>query len=581
MTTSIRIDHDVPMQTRDGVTLRADVFRPDDGGRHPALLTRTPYGKHGYFHNDFVSAIAAAREGFAVVIQDTRGRFASDGDYVPGIPEGDDSYDAVEWVASQPWCDGAVGMYGASYGGRVQWEAAIAQPPSLRAIAPGIADASPINWSERQLKGALMLEDTLSWLAMMVVDIAARTEAGGGDASALRAWTARAGTDLDGLLRHLPLRDALPPALGPAVEQFGTVSLDPLPPGARPSDLLWNFERVAVPCLHSGGWYDLFAGSTFIGFGEMRKGGGSSAARQSQHLICGPWAHNRILPPYQGGLNFGTAAGSTPTGSTPAWAAHLAFFDRYLRGRDVHLPGVRYFVMGADQWREGDDWPLPGTQFTRFFLASGGNARTAAGDGVLTRDAPGPQPPDRYIYDPHNPVPTTGGRLLFTGKRAPGPLEQGRVEVRDDVLCYTTPELTEDLEVTGPVILHLFASTSAVDTDFMAKLVDVYPNGAAFNIAEGLIRARYREGIRSPKPVVPGEVTPYVIDLAQTSIVFRRGHRIRLEVTSSNFPLIDRNMNTGNPFGVDSEGVPALQAVYHDDRHPSYLELPVIPVGAR
>ncbi|MBK8558685.1 CocE/NonD family hydrolase [Candidatus Amarobacter glycogenicus] len=581
MTTSIRIDHDVPMQTRDGVTLRADVFRPDDGSRYPALLTRTPYGKHGYFHHDFVSAIAAAREGFAVVIQDTRGRFASDGDYVPGIPEGDDSYDAVEWVASQPWCDGAVGMYGASYGGRVQWEAAIAQPPSLRAIAPGIADASPINWSERQLKGAVMLEDTLSWLAMMVVDIAARTEAGGGDASALRAWTARAGTDLDGLLRHLPLRDALPPALGPAVEQFGTVILDPLPPGARPSDLLWNFERVAVPCLHSGGWYDLFAGSTFIGFGEMRKGGGSSAARQSQHLICGPWGHNRILPPYQGGLNFGTAAGSTPTGSTPAWAAHLAFFDRYLRGRDVHLPGVRYFVMGADQWREGDDWPLPGTQFTRFFLASGGNARTAAGDGVLTRDAPGPQPPDRYIYDPHNPVPTTGGRLLFTGKRAPGPLEQGRVEVRDDVLCYTTPELTEDLEVTGPVILHLFASTSAVDTDFMAKLVDVYPNGAAFNIAEGLIRARYREGIRSPKPVVPGEVTPYVIDLAHTSIVFKRGHRIRLDITSSNFPEVDRNMNTGNPFGVDAEGIPALQTVYHDDRHPSYLELPVIPVGAR
>ncbi|MBK9611711.1 CocE/NonD family hydrolase [Candidatus Amarobacter glycogenicus] len=353
------------------------------------------------------------------------------------------------------------------------------------------------------------------------------------------------------------------------------------PPGARPSDLLWNFERVAVPCLHSGGWYDLFAGSTFIGFGEMRKGGGSSAARQSQHLICGPWAHNRILPPYQGGLNFGTAAGSTPTGSTPAWAAHLAFFDRYLRGRDVHLPKVRYFVMGADQWRDADDWPLPGTQVTRFFLASGGNARTAAGDGVLTRDAPGPQPPDRYIYDPHNPVPTTGGRLLLTGRRAPGPLDQGRVEVRDDVLCYTTPELTEDLEVTGPVILHLFASTSAVDTDFMAKLVDVYPNGAAFNIAEGLIRARYREGIRSPKPVVPGEVTPYVIDLAQTSIVFRRGHRIRLEVTSSNFPLIDRNMNTGNPFGVDSEGVPALQDVYHDDRYPSYLELPVIPAGAR
>ncbi|NUQ54805.1 MAG: CocE/NonD family hydrolase, partial [Dehalococcoidia bacterium] len=232
------------------------------------------------------------------------------------------------------------------------------------------------------------------------------------------------------------------------------------------------------------------------------------------------------------------------------------------------------------EWRDADGWPLPGTEFTRFFLSSRGNARTAAGDGLLSRDAPGPQPPDRYIYDPLNPVPTTGGRLLYTGRRAPGPLDQGRVEARDDVLCYTTPELAEDLEVTGPVKLHLLASTSAVDTDFMAKLVDVYPNGAAFNIAEGVVRSKYREGLLSPKPVVPGAVTHYVIDLASTSIVFKRGHRIRLDITSSNFPQIDRNMNTGNPFGVDAEGIVALQTVYHDDRYASYLELPVIPARA-
>lgn len=573
MTTSIRIDHDVPMQTRDGVTLRADVVRPDDGGRYPALLTRTPHDKRRGFQSDFLGPVTAARHGYAVVLQDTRGRFASDGDYQVGMSEGDDSYDTVEWAASQPWCDGAVGMFGGSYLGRIQWEAALARPPSLRAIAPAIIAAGPIG--ETEMRGVVRLESNIGWLAVMAVDMVAKLLAEGGDASDLRRWLERATTDIDAVIHHLPFSEMLQ-GLGPAAVRFGQVAADRTPPGARPGDLLWDFGQVMVPCLHAGGWYDMYAGSLFTAFIEMRSGGGSAAARGGQHVICGPWVHAGALPQYAGGLNFGAAAGAVASGVD---TRHLAFFDRYLRGRDVRLPAVRYFVMGADQWRDGDDWPLPGTQFTRFFLASRGNARTAAGDGLLTQEAPGSQPPDRYIYDPHNPVPTVGGRLLYTGKRAPGPLDQGPVEARDDVLCYTTRELTEDLEVTGPVVLHLFASTSAVDTDFMAKLVDVHPNGAAFNIAEGLVRAKYREGIRSPKPVVPGEVTPYVIDLAHTSIVFKRGHRIRLDITSSNFPAIDRNMNTGNPFGVDAEGIPALQAVYHDDRYPSYLELPVIPAG--
>lgn len=575
MTASIRIDHDVPMQTRDGVTLRADVFRPDDGGRYPALLARTPYGKHAYFHEDFVSAIYAARSGYAVVIQDTRGRFASDGEYDVLSPEGEDSFDTVEWVASQRWCDGMVGMYGISYGGRIQWEAAFEQPPSLRAIAPSFA-ASPVPDLVRA--GVVEYEMLLGWLAMMAVSMVAGVEQDGGDASSLRRWLGRMISDSEGMLAQLPVRDMLHD-LGSVGELFGQAP-DVAPPNTRPEDLLWDFGRVATPCLHTGGWFDLWIGTTVESFRGLRDRGGSPAARAGQHLVCGPWVHNRILPPYAGGLNFGTSAGSSPTGGTPATAAHFAFFDRYLRGSDVQLPTVRYFVMGADEWRDADGWPLPGTEFTRFFLSSRGNARTAAGDGLLSRDAPGPQPPDRYIYDPHNPVPTTGGRLLFTGKRAPGPLDQGRVEARDDVLCYTTPELAEDLEVTGPVKLHLLASTSAVDTDFMAKVVDVYPNGAAFNIAEGVVRSKYREGLLSPKPVVPGAVTHYVIDLASTSIVFKRGHRIRLDITSSNFPQIDRNMNTGNPFGVDAEGIVALQTVHHDDRYASYLELPVIPARA-
>jgi len=233
--------------------------------------------------------------------------------------------------------------------------------------------------------------------------------------------------------------------------------------------------------------------------------------------------------------------------------------------------------MGINRWRNADAWPLPETEWTPLYLSSRGRAQTAAGDGLLCFEAPAVDPPDRYLYDPRLPVPTVGGRNLPTGKLVPGPLDQTHVERRGDVLCYTTSELREDLEVTGPLKLHLYAATSAQDTDFVAKLVDVHPDGAAFNVAEGVIRARFRNGLLSPQPVVPGEVNAYVIDMANVSIVFRSGHRMRLDVTSSNFPRIDRNMNTGNALGEDAAGIVAVQTVFHNAQFPSRLELPVIP----
>jgi hypothetical protein len=238
---------------------------------------------------------------------------------------------------------------------------------------------------------------------------------------------------------------------------------------------------------------------------------------------------------------------------------------------------VRYFVMGLNRWRNADAWPLPQTEWQRFFLHSKGRSNTAAGDGLLSRDTPGAEPADVYIYDPRFPVPTVGGRILPTGSLIPGPFDQSRIEKRNDVLCYTTPELKEEIEVTGPLLLHLFASTSAQDTDFTAKLIDVYPDGSAYNVAEGCIRARFRKSVLRPEPVDPGEVYEYMIDLAVTSIVFGRGHRIRIDVSSSNFPRLDRNMNTGNPFGEDAEGVPAVQTIYHRSDYASYIDMPVIP----
>jgi hypothetical protein len=243
---------------------------------------------------------------------------------------------------------------------------------------------------------------------------------------------------------------------------------------------------------------------------------------------------------------------------------------------EVDIPAIRYFVMGLNQWRNADTWPLPGTEWTRYFLSGKGKANTSASDGILTTEAPGSQPPDRYDYDPLAPVPTVGGRSLPTGKLVPGPFDQVQVEKRSDVLSYTSSGLESDLEVTGPIKVHLFAATSAKDTDFAAKLVDVYPDGSAYNVAEGIIRAKYRNGLINPGPVIPDDVYEYIIDLAVVSILFKKGHRIRLDITSSNFPRFDRNMNTGNAFGEDATGVIASQTVFHDDTHASYIELPVI-----
>ena len=573
MTTAVRIDHDVPMRTRDGITLRADVFRPDDSGRHPAILSRTPYDKRLSWNSDFLSAVQAARAGYAFVIQDTRGRFASEGEYLPGMPEGKDGYDAVEWVAAEPWCDGRVGMAGASYLGRIQWQTALEQPPSLKAIAPAIITSGPL--SEWRQAGVVDFEANVSWFSLMAVEMTNRLERQGRDVAEIRRWLERARQNIDEVLEYLPFRDVPHFNFEGIREGFQARASDALPPGITgDADLFWDFSRVTVPCFHAGGWFDIYAGSLFTSFTKMRAQGGSAAARQGQHVFCGPWVHGGQLPAFAGGLHFGPTANAAGSFSQ---ARQLAFFDKYLRGEDIDIPAVRYFVMGRNQWRNASDWPLPETEWTRFYLSSQGRAQTAAGDGTLCREAPGSEPPDRYLYDPRFPVPTTGGRSLPTGKLVPGPLDQTHVERRGDVLCYTTSALREDLEVTGPIRLHLYAATSATDTDFVAKLVDVHPDGAAYNVAEGVIRARYRAGLLAPQPVVPGAVNEYEIDLANVSIVFRRGHRLRLDVTSSNFPRIDRNMNTGNRLGEDAEGIPAVQTVHHDATFASHLLLPVIP----
>lgn len=578
MSNSIRIDKDLPMKMRDGVVLRADIYRPDDSERHPAIVTRTPYDKSmSAGSRDFMSPISAAFAGYAVVIQDTRGRFASEGEWTLQMPEGADGYDTVEWVAAEPWCDGNVGMTGGSYLANVQWQTAIENPPHLKAISPSIGQASPLI-TEVRMSGAMDLELVVSWIAFMAVDMIDKMEKEGRDVSKMREMIERALFNPEEVCYYLPLKDIPHFQFEGLSEAFaGWIASDTLLDTLPSEDALyWSYDKVKVPCFHAGGWYDIYAGGVFKSFLSMREKGGSERAREAQHVLYGPWAHWVTLPPFVGGLHFGPVASGI---MALLHESHIVFFDKYLRGMDIDIPTVRYFVMGRDRWENADTWPLPQTKWERFYLHSKGRSNSAAGDGLLSREEAGSEPPDIFVYDPRFPVPTLGGRTLPTGRLVPGPFDQTPIEKRSDILCYTTPELDEDLEVTGPLVLHLFAATSARDTDVMAKLIDVHPNGTAYNVAEGFIRARYRKSVIHPELVNPGEVYEYFIDMAATSIVFRRGHRIRIDITSSNFPRVDRNMNTGNAFGQDAEGVPAVQTIYHQSDYASYIDLPVIPAA--
>jgi len=576
MVESIRVDRDVPMTMRDGVVLRADIYRPDDSEKHPAILTRTPYSKLQGGNSDYLSAVHAAFAGYAFVIQDTRGRFASEGEFMPGAAEGPDGYDTVEAVAAEPWCDGNVGMFGGSYLGRNQWQAALEDPPHLKAIAPSITTSGPL--SDSRMGGPMDLEQSISWFTGMAIDMLDRMSKQGKDISKAREMLDRARFNPSEVYNYLPLKEVPHFQVEGLSEAYGVRMTDSLPPNVNSEeDLHWAYHKVKVPCFHASGWYDLFTGGLFINFLGMRQEGGSELAREGQYLLCGPWAHADLLA-YVGGLHFGPAGSGL---ATFVMERHITFFDKYLRGIEGRpMSAVRYFVMGRNRWRNADTWPLPQTEWQRFFLHSKGRANTAAGDGLLSRNDPVLEPADIFVYDPRFPVPTVGGRILPTGSLVPGPFDQTPVEKRSDVLCYTTPEFGEDIEVTGPLKLHLFVATSAKDTDFVAKLIDVYPDGSAYNVSEGCIRARCRKSVLQPEFVNPGEVYEYVIDLAATSIVFGRGHRIRIDITSSNFPRIDRNMNTGNPFGEDVEGVPAVQTIYHQPDYPSCIDLPVIPAAS-
>ena len=582
----IAVDFDVPAKMRDGVILRANIYRPVGEGRWPVLLTRLPYGKDFPNAGGVIDDVQAARRGYEVIIQDTRGRLASGGEWEPMVNEALDGVDTIEWAAKLHYSNGEVGMFGASYFGFTQWSAAVQQPPALKVMAPYITWNNPFNGLFFRA-GALELGIAASWQAMMGANVLMRRHMQDQDPRALGsdmyAWVKAFDTLGPQGYWSLPLKEFAPlqqprdiaPAFFTAVEH----PMDRAQ--SEPMTILGKHEQVKVPTFNIGGWYDIFLKDTIENFRIMRTHGSTPEAKQSK-LLIGPWIHGGSTNPV-GELNFGFA--STPVLinlQTDVASLQLRWFDQFLKGQDTGILAeapIKLFVMGANIWRDEQEWPLARAVETRYYLHSAGQANSANGDGVLSTTEPTSETPDAYDYDPAQPVLTRGGSLLMTPEYPAGVFDQRSTEARSDVLVYTTPALEQDTEVTGPLSVHLWATSSATDTDFVARLVDVHPDGYAQNLNDGIIRARYRDFAQGTAPslIEPGKAYEYVIDLWATSNVFKQGHRIRLDVTSSNFPRWDRNLNTGHAFGEDSELVIAHQTILHDADHPSLVLLPIVP----
>ena len=565
----VLIQRSAPMTTRDGVKLFADVYRPKSDDKFPVILMRTPYDKSAGWAVS--SAFKIVPRGYVLIIQDVRGRYTSEGEWYPFRHEQSDGYDAVEWAAALPYSNGKVGMIGASYVGATQMLAAIAAPPHLAGIAPNMT-ASNYHDGWTYQSGAFEQWFDQNWTTQLAQNTLQRviTE----NSNALVGSS------------KLPLTDypvfnfGKLPAEAELTGKIAPYYLDWL---AHPDyDSYWkqwsieeHFSNIAVPMLNVGGWYDIFNGGTLRNYMGAKAHGATEAARTQQHLLIEIGGH----------AGFGRKIGDVEFGPH---ALENEYNDVILDWYDFLFKGIRnefatdkpvkVFMMGVNEYRQVDDWPPPQAKSTKYFLHSSGKANSLRGDGSLSTTAPKSESPDAYVYDPMNPVPTVGGPLCCDAKHMePGPRDQRSVENRDDVLVYSSGPLTQDLEVTGPVTVSLFIKSTAVDTDFTGKLVDVGPDGFAKDLTEGIFRMRYRESPEHQVLMNPGQIYEITLDLWATANVFLKGHTLRLEISSSNFPRFDRNLNTGEAIQFARTAVSAANTVLHDSEHPSALVLPILP----
>lgn len=550
---AVTVEFDVSARMRDGVTLRANVYRPDGPGPWPTLLTRLPYGKDLPMIVSRLDPVQVARRGFMLVIQDCRGRFASEGEWDPFRLERQDGYDTVEWAALLPGSNGRVGMYGESYFGNTQWLAAMEQPPSLAAISPEMTWSEPMDGLFAR-GGAVEFGLAMSWSLQHSFDYLARL---GLSEDELQDRVKAVIDEYDRLDEdgywELPAED-IAVFRRHGIPEFGTFRAGD-PDVAGLPRVAGSHERVEVPSFHVGGWHDVFLQGTLDNYRAM------VALGREARLVVGPWTHVAFADPI-GDRLFGLRAARDGVPVHPQGdlnGLRLAWLRRQLvPGPGVELPEapVRIFVMGRNEWRDEAAWPPGRAVAERWYLHAGGSLAT-------TGPAAGDQPSE-FHYDPANPVPTVGGNSIMSPDYPPGPKDQGAVEARDDVLVFTSEPLHEELEVTGRVRVILHAASSAPSTDWIARLCDVDPDGRSLNLCDGILRVGTGADRRER----------HEIDLWSTSNVFRRGHRLRVQVTSSSFPRWDRNLNTGDQRATRYEV--ARQRVFLNADQASYIELPVV-----
>lgn len=547
-TDTVKIEFNQRVSMRDRVELSADVYRPDTEGRFPVILSRTPYNKNGASLLNLARYFAS--RGYVFVAMDVRGRGDSEGKFIPYRNDGRDGYDAIEWCAAQAWSTGKVGTMGGSYNGRIQWLTAIEQPPHLVTMIALVTPSDPfVEWPT-----GVPLPMDISWYHYTAGHVLQNMDA----------------VDWAKIHQHLPLYTMDEVAGRPNVrwkEMFDHTKLDDWWEPVRYQN---RYARVKVPVLHISGWYDDEQVGTPLNFIGMTTKGATEEVRRNQKLLMGPWPHAVNSTSKLGEVDFG------PTAVIDLNGYELRWFDYWLKDIDngtAREPRVRIFMMGDNTWVDENEWPIARTQWTKYYLHSQGRANSLFGDGALSTVEPVSEPADGYTYDPARAVPfITEPSFAQIG----GPDDYRAVERRDDVLVYTSNPLTEDTEICGPIRVELYAASSARDTDFMAKLLDVWPNGFAQRLIDGLVRARFRDGMDRPSLIEPGRIYAYKIDLWNTCQVFKKGHRIRLEVASSAFPKYDRNPNTGEALGMTTRVEVARQKIFHDREHPSHVVLPIV-----
>lgn len=558
----VRMNLGLMISMRDGVKLSSDFYFPDAEGKFPTILIRTPYDnsiprydRYGKFY---------ASRGYVVIIQDCRGRYDSEGEWYPFVGEEYDGYDTIEWIAKQPWSNGKVGMTGVSYVGFVQWMAASESPPHLTCIFT-CGSPSSIYGDTWFSYGTLYLMDAITWAFLM--DGRTNQNIGVND------WL--------NLKNHLPLM-TLDEFLGRKIDFWREWLSHPnYDEYWAKQGLKGKFHKIDVPSVTVTGWYDDGQHGSLENYcGIMKEG--TDNAKKNTKLIIGYWRHGG---PYPHTDNYYTKLGAFDFGDNALFdleSYELRWFDYWLKGYENNVmkePKIKLFILGKDEWRDEDEWPLPHSKYTKFYFHSNGNANTLYGDGSLNMTTPEQESPDNYIYDPDDPLPSVRGGTGARGGISSDPIDQRINEKRNDVLCYTSDVLENDVEVTGPMKIILYASSSAKDTDFCGKLVDIHPSGAAYNVcyaASGLISARFRESREKPSLIEPGKVYKYEIELRPTGIVFKKGHKIRVEISSSDFPIFNRNLNNGKDFYTTTDVVKAHQTIYHDKQYPSHIVLPII-----